>query len=779
MLIAILLMACGLARSATWTGATSEWLNTNAWDTADIPNSVGEFAVFGDSSEYNVDIGSAVVVGRPLGTTITVDGTGSYTFGGDGALQIRRLAVQAFANDVLFKTTGDTVFNVPVTSTRNVVGTIANRFRANAGCGDVIFNQLLSWSNTSLQLLHDSSNGRIEINGGMAASTANKELWLWTSQPSGILVNSTVSSSVSGTRITIAAGAGSICFSNSSGVAADSSLAMVSFNAGTLKLGEDDQIATTISMAANSGTLDLNGHSNTNSTVLGLLASTAAILTFDFSDPVGEALYFDDCSVQTWATDNLLDLVGFEFGVDELRFGTGANALTPTQISKIRVDGAVVDNLALDGDGFLTTNAILPVLATWAGTTNSWMSTNAWDTATVPGSVGDGVVFGNSGEYSVGIDSAVVLGRTDETTFSVEGSGSYTFGGDGSLKIERGTANKFINGDLYLTTSGDTIFNVPVTIARTEAGSTATRIRTDSAAGDVTFNQPVSWTNTSLQIRNDSASSTMTFNGSMSGGSMNLELWVSAPLEGGTIALNNVISATTNNVRITIAAGDGIVQMANPSGVVVDSSMDFLSFIGGTVELGFNNQIASDIKLYSSGGGTLDMNGFSNLNADTLALSSAAAATLVIDFSDAAAEMLCFADSSSVTWQADDVLNLSGFLFNTDSIRFGTDENGLTETQLSLIQVDGETIPGLRLDSNGYLALPTVGTIGSQMVSGGAGLALTWENVEGVSYSVETNDDLVSGTWGVLQSNLTGVGSSLSYTGTISAAQTFFRIIQE
>lgn len=260
---------------------------------------------------------------------------------------------------------------------------------------------------------------------------------------------------------------------------------------------------------------------------------------------------------------------------------------------------------------------------------------------------------------------------------------------------------------------------------------------------------------------------------------MNLELWVSAPLEGGTIALNNVISATTNNVRITIAAGDGIVQMANPSGVVVDSSMDFLSFIGGTVELGFNNQIASDIKLYSSGGGTLDMNGFSNLNADTLALSSAAAATLVIDFSDAAAEMLCFADSSSVTWQADDVLNLSGFLFNTDSIRFGTDENGLTETQLSLIQVDGETIPGLRLDSNGYLALPTVGTIGSQMVSGGAGLALTWENVEGVSYSVETNDDLVSGTWGVLQSNLTGVGSSLSYTGTISAAQTFFRIIQE
>ncbi|QHI69784.1 hypothetical protein [Tichowtungia aerotolerans] len=777
--IVVWLAVIGLTQAAIWTGATTSWLSTNAWDTANIPNGVGEYAAFGDSSEYNVNIGSAVVVGRPMGSSITVDGAGSYTFGGEGSLKIQRAATATFANDIYFSTTGDSVFNVPVTLARGVVGSVANRIRANSGCGDVIFNLPLSWSNASLQLYHDSSNGSMQINGGMTASI-NKDLWMWTSQPAGITVNSTISSSVPGTRIAIANGAGTVRFSNPNDVAADSSLDRVGINTGTLELGEDNQIATTVTLLANGGTLDLNGHSNSNTTTLALIATTAQkTLAIDFSDAAGETLYFSDCSAQSWTSGNLLDLIGFEFGVDELRFGTGANGLTPTQLGQIRIDGATVDNLWLDADGFLSTNAVAPVLATWTGSTNSWASTNAWDSVTVPGSVGDGVVFGDSGEYSVEIDDAVSLGRVAGTTFSVEGTGSYTFSGDGSLRIERGTANSFVNGDLYMTTSGDTIFNVPLAAARTEAGLSVIRIRTGVDAGDTTFNQPITWENTSLQIDNDSASATMAFNGAMTGSSENLQVWVYAPLEGGTISLNNVISATTNHIRISIADGDGTIRLANPSGVVVDSSLAFLSMLGGRVELGANDQIAADVVLYNNGG-TLDLNGYSNSNADTLTLASISGdATLVVDFSDAVAESLCFADSSTNEWVSSDLLNLSGFVFDTDSIRFGTDENGLTETQLSQIQVNGETIVGLKLDSDGYLALPTVGTVGSQMVSGGTGLALTWENVDGVSYSVETNDDLVSGSWGVLQSNLTGVGSSLSYTGTVSAAQTFFRIIQE
>jgi hypothetical protein len=354
--VAVLLAVAGLARAATWTGVTNEWLNANAWNTGDVPNAVGEYAVFGDSSEYNVDVGSTVVLGRTSGSSLTVSGTGSYTFGGAGTIQIERSATYVFANDMYFTTTGETVFNVPVVSTRSEVGSIANRFRVNAG--SVQFNQPISWSNTSFQLHHSSADGSIQVNGGMTASTANKELWLWTAQPAGISINSTISSSVSSTRITIANGAGTVRFANPSGVAADGSLARVGFNDGSLELGANNQIATVIALVANGGTLDLNGYSNSNSATLAMLATTTGkTLTIDFSDAAAESLYFQNSSDETWEAGNVLNLAGFEFGVDKLRFGTGDVGLTSEQLGRIRVDGEAIP-VALDSDGFLVKSSV-------------------------------------------------------------------------------------------------------------------------------------------------------------------------------------------------------------------------------------------------------------------------------------------------------------------------------------------------------------------------------------------------------------------------------------
>jgi hypothetical protein len=54
------------------------------------------------------------------------------------------------------------------------------------------------------------------------------------------------------------------------------------------------------------------------------------------------------------------------------------------------------------------------------------------------------------------------------------------------------------------------------------------------------------------------------------------------------------------------------------------------------------------------------------------------------------------------------------------------------------------------------------------------GLVLTWQSVEGVSYSVVTNIDLVYGTPGNIASGITGQAGETSYTGTVSGASTIF-----
>jgi autotransporter-associated beta strand protein len=71
-----------------------------------------------------------------------------------------------------------------------------------------------------------------------------------------------------------------------------------------------------------------------------------------------------------------------------------------------------------------------------------------------------------------------------------------------------------------------------------------------------------------------------------------------------------------------------------------------------------------------------------------------------------------------------------------------------------------------------------VGTVDIQLLTG-ADFSLIWSNTAGASYGVETNTDLVAGQWGTLQSNLTAIGGSISYTGTTTAAQNFYRIVVE
>lgn len=60
---------------------------------------------------------------------------------------------------------------------------------------------------------------------------------------------------------------------------------------------------------------------------------------------------------------------------------------------------------------------------------------------------------------------------------------------------------------------------------------------------------------------------------------------------------------------------------------------------------------------------------------------------------------LSFAASGAEVWASDVLLSIEGDL-TQDTLRFGTDANGLTRTQLNRMRVDGKKV---MLDANGYL----------------------------------------------------------------------------
>jgi hypothetical protein len=100
---------------------------------------------------------------------------------------------------------------------------------------------------------------------------------------------------------------------------------------------------------------------------------------------------------------------------------------------------------------------------------------------------------------------------------------------------------------------------------------------------------------------------------------------------------------------------------------------------GGTLLLGAANQI-NDAATVSLGGGTFNTGGFSEtVGALSLTTSS------TIDFGTGAS-VLHFADSHSSTWNGTlSIYNWAGVNSSTDQLFFGSDNNGLTSTQLGQI----------------------------------------------------------------------------------------------
>ena len=143
----------------------------------------------------------------------------------------------------------------------------------------------------------------------------------------------------------------------------------------------------------------------------------------------------------------------------------------------------------------------------------------------------------------------------------------------------------------------------------------------------------------------------------------------------------------------TVKTGAGTVSFAG-----LNTHYGPYTIAAGTLALAANGALnaSNDVAL---SGGTLAMGAVTN-TVGTLTLS--ADSTLALGTGE-----LAFADSRAVTWPVGADLTLTGTL-GRNTLRFGTDANALTATQLAAITYHGGRVI---LTSDGYLAEPPKGTV--------------------------------------------------------------------
>ncbi len=167
---------------------------------------------------------------------------------------------------------------------------------------------------------------------------------------------------------------------------------------------------------------------------------------------------------------------------------------------------------------------------------------------------------------------------------------------------------------------------------------------------------------------------------------------------GATLAVNrsNTITQGTDPLKVAVTGDGGFAQVGPGSTLLmlVNTYIGPTNIEAGTLTLGASG-VLPDSTTISIGDATLEAGaGFSN-TVGSLEVTGAATIHLANTSSS-----LSFANSSSEIWTG--TLDLSGSFVSGSSIRFGTNGNGLSATQLSRISINGNS-ENLALDANGYL----------------------------------------------------------------------------
>lgn len=379
----------------------------------------------------------------------------------------------------------------------------------------------------------------------------------------------------------------------------------------------------------------------------------------------------------------------------------------------------------------------------------------------------DSALLADGGTTGVTLSGGLNMNNGGHTLTSVANGGAHTIsdaitGSNGTIMVTNGTLN--LNapnpfGGTFRSAAGG-----PLRIGHADAMQNATLDMNSADAGSVNLNN---------------LSATL---GALTG-SRNLALG-SGAVSIGNNHLNTTYSGVLSGIGSLTKTGNGTLTLSNTNTYNGTTTVN-----AGTLTFGANNVIPSTA--VSIGNATLNAATFTE-TAGTLDVTSTAKINL------GSGATLAFANSSAVNWSGG-TLSITGTFVPGISLRFGTGNAGLTATQLGLISVTG--FSSLSLNSSGflittenYMSWATANNVtggpdgdsdndgvknlieyalvndGERGVFSGNTLTFTKRGApygSDVSYTIETSETLVGGSWSPAVTQAPGDPSAtISYTFT-------------
>jgi autotransporter-associated beta strand protein len=296
------------------------------------------------------------------------------------------------------------------------------------------------------------------------------------------------------------------------------------------------------------------------------------------------------------------------------------------------------------------------------------------------------LTLGSSGGQASDI-SGIISGSGKVTVQSgvwtlSNGANSYT----GSTNISGGTLVVTANGALGNISGGATLDlkNVAYSAAQplTANGSSTLAV----SSGTSSFAGPISLSGSQLNV--NVTGTLLTLSGVISGGSGE-DL---AKSGAGTLTLSGTTSNTYGGNTLINA---GTLILAKTAGLNAIAGGQITIGASGVLRLGASNQIANGVDMQLNGG-TFALNNFS----ETLGKLDLSANGGTIDFGGTAAALV-FAKSAGENWNGG-TLGITNYTTASNSLRFGSDNSGLTSSQLASIIFEGYGL-GAQIDANGFV----------------------------------------------------------------------------
>ena len=309
-----------------------------------------------------------------------------------------------------------------------------------------------------------------------------------------------------------------------------------------------------------------------------------------------------------------------------------------------------------------------------------------------------GTYTGSANQIQGVVQNAATSPSVDPLTLTKAGAGTWLLSGantyTGATTIQAGslvagtdslasTNGAFGNaGSAIVLGNGSTAASDAPALLINGAYTVGRAITVDSVANTTAYNATIGGSNTT---------GTATYTGNITLGTNTQYTTTLQAATGGTVEFKTG-TWTTNNKAIAIGSSGntGTVKLSNSIATSGGIKVNY-----GTLALGAGNVLAATTPV-SIGSATLDAATFT----DTLGTLNATGSAIINLGAGAA---LAFADSHLISWAG--TLNLTGTFVSGSSLRFGTNNSGLTSTQLAKITATG--FSNFALDSNGFLTATT------------------------------------------------------------------------